>query len=103
MLTFTVDSIENVCSLLKTIKDVNSSIIFFNDGENLRKVVGFHVKKDYFEVNGMTEEHEISYEITLIDGCKLNAKITAGSVMLDSLATYWNDHSVPNSVSKYHF
>ncbi|OLQ79516.1 hypothetical protein BIT28_17605 [Photobacterium proteolyticum] len=72
--------------ILKGSEFVNNDAIFFDDRRTLRKVTNFESINDFFEINGMLQEHTKKYIVTLIDGFKLTVKVTGNSMVIDDFS-----------------
>ncbi len=84
MVVFSFDSIDLICSMLLTVNDIEKTAIFYNNGKELCKVVGFKVLSNDFEINGMSVEHEHQYVLTLLDGSTLKVTLTGETMMVES-------------------
>ena len=84
MIVFTFDSLDLICSMLSTVKDITKTAIFYNNGTILLKVVDFKILNDNLGRRLLNIDYEHKYVFTLFDGSSLRVSLIGDTMVIDT-------------------
>lgn len=106
MITFTIDSIEKICEILKNDSFPSKTKYLFNDGLNLRLVSDFVKKERFFDIHGMSTSAIIGYSLHLSDGAIIDFIVKEDNILLKDSSIVTEkpiDYGIHHSAHKYFF
>jgi len=104
MITITIDSLAVSLDFLKSV-DFKEHLIFINDGHKSVQILSLTVITEDFEVNGMSVNQEVGYELKLHGEKKISFSIDSKGLKISGLECK-PDHVVkemPSKISQYTF
>ena len=104
MLVFTADSLNLVLDLLKT-ADYAQHNIYFNDGQHQHQLVGFEVKFEDFECNGMFQRLEVGYKMKMSSAELVEFCFHNGQLKMEPMKAFAPKHDIgtPSKIAEYNF
>ncbi|MEZ9599572.1 hypothetical protein AB4232_12255 [Vibrio sp. 10N.286.46.A8] len=106
MITFTTESIESICNLLRHETFPNKTTYQLNDGIHLRTVSNFIADEQHFEVNGMSSSVIVGYKLQLKSGEDIYLQLKDDKLILKETkipAKSNQDYGIDGAVSDFMF